>query len=198
MSFISLTEAADRLGVSLPYLRDLIDRMDRIPRVHHLESGKDFWTDDYGLLDEQDLRTYANVLRHRRFVRIQDKFADILDEMVVLTIRPGWKPLLERVCDRLRWMPPEWDAKLLRAEEKSGYMILRFAYDHGNDAARNELERLREEIRLSSLAICEECGHQGRFRYSPCRSLTLCDRHARLAQPTLPGDGVMADPASYG
>jgi hypothetical protein len=118
--------------------------------------------------------------------------------MVVLTIRPGWKPLLERVCDRLRWMPPEWDAKLLRAEEKFGYMILRFAYDHGSDAARNELERLREEIRLSSLSICEECGHQGRFRYSPSRSLTLCDRHARLAQPTLPGDGVMADPTSDG
>jgi hypothetical protein len=198
MSFISLTEAADRLGISLLYLRDLIDRMDRIPRVRYLDASKNFWEDDDGLVDEQDVRTYANVLRHRRFVRVREKYADILDEMVVLTIRPGWKPLLERVCDRLRWMPPEWDAKLLRAEEKFGYMILRFAYDHGSDAARNELERLREEIRLSSLSICEECGHQGRFRYSPSRSLTLCDRHARLAQPTLPGDGVMADPTSDG
>lgn len=198
MSFISLTEAADRLGISLLYLRDLIDRMDRIPRVRYLDASKNFWEDDDGLVDEQDLRTYANVLRHRRFVRVREKYADILDEMVVLAIRPGWKPLLERVCDRLRWMPPEWDAKLLRAEEKSGYMILRFAYDHGSDAARNELERLREEIRLSSLSICEECGHQGRFRYSPSRSLTLCDKHARLAQPTLPGDGVMADPTSDG
>jgi hypothetical protein len=198
VSFISLTEAADRLGISLLYLRDLIDRMDRIPRVRYLDASKNFWEDDDGLVDEQDLRTYANVLRHRRFVRVREKYADILDEMVVLAIRPGWKPLLERVCDRLRWMPPEWDAKLLRAEEKSGYMILRFAYDHGSDAARNELERLREEIRLSSLSICEECGHQGRFRYSPSRSLTLCDKHARLAQPTLPGDGVMADPTSDG
>lgn len=196
MSFISISEAADRLGVSLPYLRDLIDRMDRIPRVRYLDPSKNFWKDDDGLVDELDLKTYANILRHRRFVRIREKYVDVLDEMVGLTIRPGWKPLLERVCDRLRWMPPEWGAKLLRAEETSGYMILRFAYDHGSDAARNELERLREEVRLSSLAVCEECGGAGRFRYSPSRSLTLCDRHARLAQPTLPGDGVMADPAS--
>ncbi|MBY5873759.1 hypothetical protein HFN53_17210 [Rhizobium leguminosarum] len=196
--FIDLQTAADRLGISLPYFRDLIDRLNRIPTVLDPTDGADFWSSKTAVINERDLKTYENMLAQRRFLRFRERYADVLDELAALTIRPGWKTLLERVCERIRWMPTEWDAKLLRAEEKFGYMVLRFAYDHGSNAARNEIERLREEIRLSSLAVCEECGRHGRFRYSPSRSLTLCDRHARLAEPVLPGDGSIADPASDG
>jgi hypothetical protein len=66
-------------------------------------------------------------------------------------------------------------------------LSLRIEYDSDREDARNEIER-----------FCEECGRHGRFRHSPSRSLTLCDRHARLAQPTLPDDAVIADPASDG
>lgn len=198
MGFIKFFEAADRLGVSTSYLRDLIDRMDRIPRVLYLEPGKSFWKDDDGLVDEQDLRTYEQVLRQRRFVRFRERYADVLAENAVLTVRPGWKSLLERVAERLRWMPPEWSVRLLEAQEKTGYLVLKFEHDRDRQDAFNEIERLREEMRLSSLGLCEECGRHGRFRYSPSRSLTLCDRHARLAEPTLPGDGEIADPASDG
>ncbi|MEF3134578.1 hypothetical protein OS035_24285 [Rhizobium sp. 268] len=198
MAFIELSEAASRLGVSISYLRDLIDRMDRIPRVRFLDPKKDFWSDDDGLVDEQDLRTYEQVLRQRRFIRFRERYADVLHENVELSCRPGWKSLLERVADRLRWMPPDWNARLREAREKSGYLVVGIDYDRARQDAFNEIERLREEIRLSSLSVCEECGRNGRFRYSPSRSLTLCDKHARLAEPTLPDDGLMADPASNG
>lgn len=198
MAFISLHSAAARLGISVDYLRDLIDRMDRIPRVRYVDPSKDFWADEDGLVDELDLRTYEQVLRQRQFVRFREKYADVLIEGAELTIRPGWKSLLERVAERIRWMPPEWNGRLQKAREKSGYMTLGFEYDFDREDARNEFARLREEIRLSSLSLCEECGRNGRFRYSPRRSLTLCDRHARLAEPTLRGDGEIADPASDG
>lgn len=198
MAFISLETAAGRLGVSVSYLRDLIDRVDRIPTVLDPTQGADFWTSKTGLINERDLRTYENMLRHRRFVRVRQTYADVLADGAELFIRPGWKPLLERVCERLRWMPPDWGARLRKAKEKSGYLVLAFEYDRDREDAYNELERLREELRLSSLSVCEECGRNGRFRYSPNRSLTLCDRHARLTEPVLPGDGVIADPASDG
>ena len=198
MAFIDLQTAADRLGTSVDYLRDLIDRMDRISRVRYLDPAKSFWKDDDGLVDEQDLKTYATVLRQRRFVRFRERYADVVVHGAELSCRPGWKSLLERVAERLRWMPAEWNVRLRKAREKSGYLVLGFEYDRDALAAYNEIERLREEMRLSSLAVCEECGRRGRFRYSPSRSLTLCDRHARLAEPTLPGDGVMVDPASDG
>jgi hypothetical protein len=75
MAFISLHSAADRLGTSVDYLRDLIDRMDRIPRVRYVDPAKNFWEDDDGLLDEQDLKTYATVLRQRRCCGVQELLA---------------------------------------------------------------------------------------------------------------------------
>ncbi|MGO7445165.1 hypothetical protein ACC668_10705 [Rhizobium ruizarguesonis] len=193
-----MNEAADRLGVSLSYLRDLIDRVDRQKTVLDPTDGADFWSSTTGVIRENDLRVYENLLRQRRFVRFRERYADVLVDDVELTVRPGWKSLLERVAERLRWMPPAWNARLRKAREKSGYMTLGFEYDSDREDARNEIARLREEIRLSSLSLCEECGRNGRFRYSPSRSLALCDRHARLAAPTLPGDGEIADPASDG
>ncbi|MBY5329548.1 hypothetical protein [Rhizobium leguminosarum] len=198
MAFISLQSAADRLGVSVSYLRDMLDRTDRIQTVLDPDPSADFWTSTTSVIPERDIRTYEHMLARRRFVRFREKYADVLVDDVELTIRPGWKSLLERVAERLRWMPPAWNARLRKAREKSGYMTLGFEYDSGREDARNEIARLREEIRLSSLSLCEECGRNGRFRYSPSRSLALCDRHARLAAPTLPGDGEIADPASDG
>jgi hypothetical protein len=198
MAFISLHSAADRLGTSVDYLRDLIDRMDRIPRVRYVDPAKNFWEDDDGLLDEQDLKTYATVLRQRRFIRFRERYADVLIDGAELTVRPGWKSLLERVAERIRWMPPEWNARLQEAQEKSGYLVVGIDYDRARQDAFNEIARLREEMRLSSLGLCEECGRNGRFRYSPSRSLTLCDKHARLSEPTLPRSGEIADPAADG
>lgn len=198
MTFIDLKTAADRLGVSLSYLRDLIDRVDRKETVLDPNPEAVFWTSTTAVIPERDLRTYEHMLRQRRFARFRERYADVLVDGVELTIRPGWKSLLERVGERLRWMPAEWGARLRKAREKSGYMTLGFEYHAEREDARNEIERLREEVRLSSLAVCEECGRSGRFRYSPSRSLTLCDKHARLAEPVLPGDGIIADPASDG
>ncbi|WP_427145226.1 hypothetical protein [Rhizobium pisi] len=198
VTFISLTDAADRLGVSLAYLRDLIDRTDRKENVLDSDTTADFWSSKTAVIPERDLKKYERELSRRRFVRFRERYADVLVEDVVLTVRPSWKSLLERVSKRLRWMPPEWNARLRKAREKSGYLVLGFEYDRNRQDACNEIERLREEVRLSSLSICEECGRLGRFRYSPSRSLTLCDRHARLSEPVLPGDGVIADPASDG
>ncbi|MBY5318227.1 hypothetical protein [Rhizobium leguminosarum] len=195
MAFIKLDVAADRLGISLAYFRNLIDRADRKETVLDPDPTADFWTSTTAVIPERDLRTYENMLARRRFMRFREKFADVLIDHVELSCRPGWKSLLERVAERVRWMPSEWNVRLRKAREKSGYLVLGFEYDRDQQAACNEIERFREEIRLSSLSMCEECGRQARFRYSPSRSLTLCDRHARLAEPTLPGDGVMADPA---
>ncbi|TBY57709.1 hypothetical protein E0H39_29835 [Rhizobium leguminosarum bv. viciae] len=197
MAFIDLPTAADRLGISLTYFRDLIDRTDRKETVLDPDPTADFWSSSTAVIPERDLRTYEHMLARRRFVRFLEKYADVLVEGCELTVRPGWKSLLERVADRLRWMPPAWNARFRKAREKSGYMSLGFEYDSEREDARNEIARLREEIRLSSLSLCEECGRNGRFRYSD-RSLTLCDRHARLAEPLRAGDGLMSDPLSDG
>ncbi|MGO8083522.1 hypothetical protein [Rhizobium leguminosarum] len=198
MGFISLSEAADRLGISLLSLRDLIDRTDRKETILDPDPTADFWSSSTAVIPERDLRTYEHMLARRRFVRFRDRYADVLVDEVELSCRPGWKSLLERVAERLRWMPPAWNVRLRKAREKSGYLILGIEYDSDREDARNEIARLREEVRLSSLSVCEECGRHGRFRYSPSRSLTLCDRHARLSEPTLPGDGAIADPALDG
>ncbi|RVM58377.1 hypothetical protein CN128_09805 [Sinorhizobium meliloti] len=198
MAFISLETAAARLGVSVSYLRDLIDRVDRIRTVLDPDAEADFWSSKTAVIPQRDLRVYTNMIAQRRFVRFRERYADVLVDGVELTCGPGWKSLLDRVAERIRWMPPEWCVRLRKAREKSGYLVLGFEYDRDRPDAYNELERLREEVRLSSLAVCEECGRSGRFRYSPRRSLTLCDKHARLSEPVLPGDGVMADPASDG
>jgi hypothetical protein len=204
MAFISLQSAADRLGISLSYFRDLIDRVDRKGTVLDPDPSADFWASTTAVIPARDLRTFEHMLARRRFVRFRERYADVLIEDVELSCRPGWKSLMERVAERVRWMPPEWGVKIGRVREKFGYMTVLFVRVDADDnwsssqASRNELSRLYEEIRLASLAICEECGRNGRFRYSPSRSLTLCDRHARLAEPTLPGDGEVADPASDG
>jgi len=198
LTVISLTEAADRLGVSPSYLRDLIDRVDRKETVFDPTEDANFWTSTTAAMNERDLRIYEKLIRQRRFVQFREKYADVLVDGVELTVRPGWTSLLEHLAERLRWMPPVWRTRLRKARERSGYLVLGFEYDSEREDARNEIERLREEVRLSSLSLCEECGRNGRFRYSSSRSLTLCDRHARLAEPTLPADGLMADPASDG
>lgn len=197
VGFISLGDAADRLGISLSYFRDLIDRVDRKETILDQTDGADFWSSATGLIHNRDLRVYENILRQRRFVGFRERYADVISNEAVLTIRPGWESLLERVCERVRWMPGEWNVRLAKARELNGFMVLRFDFERDWMNAARELERLREEIRLSSLAVCEECGSWGRFRYSD-RSLTLCDRHARLAEPLRPGDGLMSDPFSNG
>ncbi len=200
MRFINLSDAADRLGVSVDYLRDVIWRADRIPTVQDPTPEADFWTSSTGLVRDTDLKTYQNMIAHRRFVRIRERYADVLIANTTLNIRPGWKSLLERVGDRIRWMPVEWGVRIRKASEHAGYMTVGFCRVTSEEdffpskASRLELARLYEEIRLSSLAICEECGRGGRFRYSQSPSLTLCDKHAHFAQPTLPADGLIADP----
>jgi hypothetical protein len=102
VGFISLNEAADRLGISISYLRDLIDRVGRIPTVLDPTDGVDFWSSTTGVIREDDLRVYENLLRQRRFVRFRERYADVLVEGCELSCRSGWKSLLERVADAAR------------------------------------------------------------------------------------------------
>src|SRR3546814_17741479 len=56
-----------------------------------------------------------------------------------------------------------------------------------------EVKRLREEVRLRSLATCDICGQQGRLRLGNYEK-TVCDKHAAIFESFREDDGLWADP----
>lgn len=105
----------------------------------------------------------------------------------------GWRRLLQSAADRVETYPSAWKARLVGGKEKLGCCIIHIDYDGCQLGARGEVERLREEIRLRSLATCDICGENGRLRLSSIAK-TICDKHSAVLGEMRDDDGVHADP----
>ena len=105
----------------------------------------------------------------------------------------GWRMLLQSAADRVETYPTSWRAKISGGKEKLGCLVLHIVCDHDQPGCRSEVERIREEIRLRSLATCDICGGNGRLRLSSIAK-TICDKHSAILGDMREDDGVWADP----
>lgn len=105
----------------------------------------------------------------------------------------GWRSLLQLAVDRVKTYPQAWGMKIVGGKEKLGCLVLHVDYDGDERGARSESERLREEIRLRSLATCDICGESGRLRLSSIAK-TVCDKHAAVLGEMREDDGEWSDP----
>lgn len=105
----------------------------------------------------------------------------------------GWRSLLQSAAERIETYPTSWRAKITGGKEKLGCCVLHIACDYDQPGCLSEIERLREEIRLRSLATCDICGDHGRLRLGGYAK-TVCDKHAVVLGEMRDDDGVWADP----
>lgn len=105
----------------------------------------------------------------------------------------GWRQLLQAAAERTQTYPAAWKARIAGGKEKLGCCVIHIDYDGSQRGARSEIERLREEVRLRSLATCDICGGQGRLRISSIAK-TTCDKHAAVLGQIREDDGTWADP----
>jgi len=108
----------------------------------------------------------------------------------------GWSKLLQRAATRIESYPTSWRAKLISAKEKLGCCIISVDCDYSSPGCRSEIERLREEIRLTSLSACEICGQPGRLRLGGFAK-TVCDAHVGVLGALREDDGTQADPYAW-
>jgi hypothetical protein len=105
----------------------------------------------------------------------------------------GCATLIQAAADRVETYPAAWKVTITGGKEKLGCCVIHIDYDGSQRGARSEIERLREEFRLRSLATCDICGGQGRLRLSSIAK-TACDRHAAVLGEMRDDDGLWADP----
>lgn len=105
----------------------------------------------------------------------------------------GWLPLVRDAVERMRAYPKSWRVRLDGGKEKFGCLVLHVSFEVDERGAEPEIRRMREEIRLRSLATCDICGGQGRLRLSSIAK-TVCDRHAAVLGNLRDHDGLWADP----
>lgn len=121
---------------------------------------------------------------------------DVISTDASFEVGMGWLSLLQHAADRVRTYPESWRARVVGAKEKFGCLVLHIACDYDQRGCRSEVERLREEVRLRSLAVCEICGEPGRLRLSGYAK-TVCDQHAPTMGEFREDDGHWADPWTW-
>ncbi len=105
----------------------------------------------------------------------------------------GWRQLLQSAAERVETYPAAWKVMIVGGKEKFGCLVLHIACDHDQRGCRAEVERLREEFRLRSLATCDICGGHGRLRPGSYAK-TVCDKHAAIFEGFREDDGLHSDP----
>ncbi|TAW73025.1 hypothetical protein ELI16_14305 [Rhizobium ruizarguesonis] len=171
-----------------------------------LEFGDDFrYLDELSAEDHAYLRKQAGLEAFRRIVTTQSaarvaafgKFradnTEVISPDARFAMDIGWIALLQHAADRIRTYPAAWKVQLVGGKEKFGCLVLHIACDYDQRGCRSEVERLREEVRLRSLSICEICGEPGRLRLSGYAK-TVCNRHAAVMGEMRDDDGKWADP----
>ena len=163
-------------------------------------SDKPFDEHDIPLLMELVMEDLWPRLReaHRRhrdhvFDSIKKTYRDTISEDASFAFDIGWRTLLQSAADRIETYPSAWKATITGGKEKLGCCVIYIGFDDAQPGARSEIERLREEVRLRSLASCDICGQQGRLRLSSIAK-TVCDRHAAVLGDLRDDDGRQADP----
>ena len=91
----------------------------------------------------------------------------------------GWVGLVRDAVSRMRTYPTSWKVRLDGGKEKFGCLVLFVSFDVAARGAAPEIRRLREEVRLRSLARCDICGDPGRLRIGQWAK-TVCGKHAAV------------------
>ena len=168
-----------------------------IPRL----SGKPVTEADMPLLRElvmADLwpRLKAAHREHRQtlFGHVKAMYPESILADAEFAFDVGWAGLVQDAAVRILTYPKAWSALIDGGKEKFGCLVLHIDFDSSQRGARSEVERLREEIRLRSLATCDVCGESGRLRISSTIAKTVCDRHSGILGEMREDDGRWADP----
>lgn len=181
-------------------------------RTHFVDAEWiDYIGDEFGYLTELSdedhayLREQAGLQAFRRIVvalsaardAAFEKFrvdnSDVVNVESRFAMDIGWIGLLQHAADRLRTYPKKWNASVTGGKEKFGCCVIYVDCDYSARGCRSEVERLREEIRLRSLATCEVCSAQGRLRLSGFAK-TVCDKHVGILGDLREDDGLWSDP----
>jgi hypothetical protein len=159
--------------------------------------------DDHSYLrDQAGLEAFRRIVsalsaaREEAFGKLIVDSADVIHSDARFALDLGWINLLQHAADRVRTYPEAWGARIVGAKEKFGCCVLHVACDYSARGCRSEVERLREEVRLRSLATCEVCGASGRLRLSGYAK-TVCDQHAPVLGEFREDDGMHADPWAW-
>ncbi len=99
-----------------------------------------------------------------------------------------WVGLVRDAVSGMRTYPTSWRVKMEGGKEKFGCCVLFVSFDVAARGAMPELRRLREEVRLRSLATCDICGNPGRLRLGQWAK-TTCERHAAVLGEFRADDG---------
>lgn len=120
-------------------------------------------------------------------------FPDVVVHYANFAFDIGWIPLVRDACERMRTYPKAWKIRLDGGKEKFGCCDLHVSCVVAERGAMAEVKRLREEVRLRSLATCDICGGQGRLRLGGYAK-TVCDKHSAIFECFREDDGLHADP----
>lgn len=147
------------------------------------------------LMDDLWPRLRDQHRQHRDYVfdAVKKMNRETITEDASFAFDIGWRMLLQSAADRVETYPSEWKARLVGGKEKFGCCVLHIACDYDQPGCRSEIERLREEVRLRSLATCDICGENGRLRLGGYAK-TVCEKHAAIFEGFREDDGLWADP----
>ncbi|MCS4092601.1 hypothetical protein [Rhizobium sp. BK176] len=159
--------------------------------------------EDHGYLREQAgyeawqrIRVALGEASQTAFSKLRHNNGDVIDADANFALGIGWISLLQHAADRVRTYPEGWRARIAGAKEKFGCCVVHIGCDYDQSGCRSEVERLREEVRLRSLSMCELCGESGRLRLSGFAK-TVCDQHAVVMGEFREDDGRWADPWAW-
>jgi hypothetical protein len=151
------------------------------------QAGYEAWTRIRAALAEASGTAIAKLHRDN---------SDVISTDASFAVGMGWLSLLQHAAEHVRTYPESWNASLVGGKEKLGCCVLRIGCDYKQRGCRSEVERLREEVRLRSLGMCEICGSSGRLRLSGYAK-TVCDQHAAVIGEFREDDGEWADPWTW-
>lgn len=157
----------------------------------------DYLREAAGLEAWKRIRDIAVAAREAAYGKLRGDNTDVISPDARFAMDIGWIPLLQHAADRVRTYPESWKASLVGGKEKYGCCVVHIACDYEQRGCRSEVERLREEVRLRSLGLCEICGSSGRLRLSSYAK-TVCDQHAVVMGEFREDDGLWADPWTWG
>lgn len=147
------------------------------------------------VLDDLWPRLREQYRQHRDFVfdAIKRMNRETISADATFALNIGWRQLLQDAADRVETYPKSWKVLIAGGKEKFGCLVLHIDCDYDQRGCRSEVERLREEIRLRSLAVCDICSGQGRLRLAGYAK-TVCDKHGAVFDGFREDDGLHADP----
>lgn len=157
----------------------------------------DYLREAAGLEAWKRIRDIAVAAREAAYGKLRGDNTDVISPDARFAMDIGWIPLLQHAADRVRTYPMAWKVSLVGGKEKLGCCVLHIACEYDARGCRSEVERLREEVRLRSLSMCEICGSSGRLRLSGFAK-TVCDKHAVVMGEFREDDGLWGDPWTWG